>query len=170
MAAHANQSSDATIYQIGSSLKNPIDMPNIRRFFFQYFTKNPLEGKKGNPVKVGKLVLLSNAAVLQMYMLIRFMLPIKILMLGSIATCQNFHDTYRKNKRKLELTMRLIELYKPYVFFSGKFDDGNSEQLRLTLRKSCKEMEMFNFDPKSIDWEDYIMNTHIPGLIKYVMK
>ncbi|XP_060668544.1 probable fatty acyl-CoA reductase 4 isoform X1 [Ziziphus jujuba] len=78
MAAHANQSSDATIYQIGSSLKNPIDMPNIRRFFFQYLTKNPLEGKKGNPVKVGKLVLLSNAAVLQMYMLIRFMLPIKV--------------------------------------------------------------------------------------------
>lgn len=26
----------------------------------------------------------------------------------------------------------------------------------------------YNFDPKYIDWEDYFMNIHIPGLLKYV--
>lgn len=30
-------------------------------------------------------------------------------------------------------------------------------------------MEVFNFDPASIDWADYIMYTHIPGLKKYVL-
>jgi fatty acyl-CoA reductase len=29
---------------------------------------------------------------------------------------------------------------------------------------------MFYFDPKMIDWEDYFMNTHIPGIVKYSFK
>lgn len=32
------------------------------------------------------------------------------------------------------------------------------------------EVGRLNFDPKNIDWTDYMMNTHIPGLVKYAMK
>ncbi|KAF4385471.1 hypothetical protein G4B88_005803 [Cannabis sativa] len=35
--------------------------------------------------------------------------------------------------------------------------------------RNLELMEAFNFDHNSIDWEDYIINTHIPGLIKYVI-
>ncbi|MED6106832.1 hypothetical protein PIB30_008219 [Stylosanthes scabra] len=31
-------------------------------------------------------------------------------------------------------------------------------------------MNLFEFDPKVIDWEDYFMNIHIPGIIKYVSR
>ncbi|KAK9999548.1 hypothetical protein SO802_019151, partial [Lithocarpus litseifolius] len=59
--------------------------------------------------------------------------------------------------------------------FSGwiegvSFDDSNTEKLRVTIRENDVDMHLFNFDTKCIDWEDYIMNTHIPGLIKYSMK
>jgi fatty acyl-CoA reductase len=29
---------------------------------------------------------------------------------------------------------------------------------------------MFNFDPKSIEWDDYFYRIHIPGVLKYVCK
>ena len=32
------------------------------------------------------------------------------------------------------------------------------------------DLDEFNFDAKAIDWEDYIMNIHIPGLSKHVIK
>ena len=46
----------------------------------------------------------------------------------------------------------------------------NAEKLRIASRETCLEADVFDFDPLSIDWEDYMMNAHIPGLVKYVMK
>jgi fatty acyl-CoA reductase len=46
----------------------------------------------------------------------------------------------------------------------------NAEKLRIASRETCPEANDFDFDPISIDWEDYMMNVHIPGLVKYVIK
>lgn len=48
----------------------------------------------------------------------------------------------------------------------------NTEKLRVALNESSWEADadLFYFDPKCIDWEDYFMNTHIPGIVKYVFK
>ena len=51
-----------------------------------------------------------------------------------------------------------------------RFDDLNTEKLRMAARQSRTEIDLFYFDPKEIDWEDYFMNTHIPGLVKYIFK
>lgn len=29
------------------------------------------------------------------------------------------------------------------------------------------EKEIFNFDPKCIDWEDYLLNNYIPAIVRY---
>ncbi|KAI9195535.1 hypothetical protein LWI28_015841 [Acer negundo] len=81
-------------------------------------------------------------------------------------------DIYTNSDRKIKLVMRLAELYKPYMFFQGIFDNTNMEKLGSTMKKSeaHDEVDVFNFDPECIDWEDYIINTHIPGLIRYVIK
>lgn len=40
----------------------------------------------------------------------------------------------------------------------------------MAMKESGKEVDAFNFDPKDIDWEDYIINIHIPGLLRYALK
>ncbi|CAI0628128.1 unnamed protein product [Linum tenue] len=53
------------------------------------------------------------------------------------------------------------------------FDDTNLEELRKrTSEKGLYEVDgvELNMDTRSINWEDYIMNVHIPGLVKFVMK
>lgn len=56
-----------------------------------------------------------------------------------------------------------------FFIFYFSFDDTNTENLR-RVTKSLKENEELNFDPTSIDWTNYMMNTHIPSILKYAMK
>ncbi|XP_072080841.1 probable fatty acyl-CoA reductase 4 [Arachis hypogaea] len=65
---------------------------------------------------------------------------------------------------------RTMNLYRPYGLFEGIFDDENTEKLRIAIKGVGKMDKEYNFDPKSIDWKDYLMNVHFPGLIKYTMQ
>lgn len=40
----------------------------------------------------------------------------------------------------------------------------------MAVRESGADADVFYFDPKTIDWEEYIMNAHMPGVVKYVFK
>jgi len=51
-----------------------------------------------------------------------------------------------------------------YIF---SYDDQNTEKLRIAANDRGVESEVFYFDPKAFDWEDYLINIHIPGLVKY---
>lgn len=66
----------------------------------------------------------------------------------------------------LKLCIDTNSVWKCYIC---SFDDTNTEELRRVTRDRFIEAESFNFDPTSIDWEDYIMNTHIPGFLKHVL-
>ncbi|KAH9292348.1 hypothetical protein KI387_042467 [Taxus chinensis] len=80
--------------------------------------------------------------------------------------CQYFADRYNRLLRKFNFVMYLAELYKPYVFFEGRFDNFNTEQLYVELSES--EKEIFEFDVKRICWRDYLVDIHIPGMMKFV--
>ncbi|KAK4739654.1 hypothetical protein R3W88_003351 [Solanum pinnatisectum] len=50
---------------------------------------------------------------------------------------------------------------------SLSFDDTNAEMLRMATRESNAN-DTFNFDPTTIQWDKYLKETHIPGLVKYI--
>ncbi|GMN61092.1 hypothetical protein TIFTF001_030178 [Ficus carica] len=170
MAAHANQPCDNIIYQVGSSVRNPMRYRNLQDFGFRYFTKKPLINKDGKPVKVRKVLVLGDMASFQRYMAVRYLLFLKGLEWVNTAFCQYFQGMYLDLNRKIKFVMRLVELYRPYLFFKGVFDDLNTERLRLAAKESGIETDIFYFDPKLINWEEYFLNIHIPGVIKYVLK
>ncbi|KAJ4958802.1 hypothetical protein NE237_025913 [Protea cynaroides] len=169
MVAHANQDGEF-IYQVGSSLRNPAKFTLFQDYGYQYFSKHPWIGKDGKPIKVGKVSVFNTMDSFHKYMAIRYMLPLKVLKLLNVASCQYFQSTYSNFSRKINFVMRLVELYKPYLFFRGVFDDLNLEKLRMAMKDNASEANMFCFDPKCVDWDDYFLNIHLPGLIKYVFK
>ncbi|RDX61886.1 Fatty acyl-CoA reductase 3, partial [Mucuna pruriens] len=167
--AQANQPCDI-IYHVGSSVINPVRYLNLHDYSLRYFTEKPWINKDGKPVKVRKITMLSNMASFRKYMYIRYLLPLKGLELVNAASCQYFQAMCLDFNRKILTVMRLVELYKPYLFFNGVFDNMNTEKLLSTARQGGVETELFYFDPRIIDWEDYFMNIHIPGLVKYAFK
>ncbi|KAE8037460.1 hypothetical protein FH972_010047 [Carpinus fangiana] len=170
IVAHANHQPCDIIYQVGSSVRNPLRNINLQDFGFRYFTQKPWINKDGKPVKVGKMLVLSSMDSFRRYMAIRYLFLLKGLGLVNAAFCRYFQRTYHDLNRKINFAMRLVELYEPYLFFQGVFDDINSEKLRMAVRESAVDADMFYFDPKSVDWEDYMINAHLPGVVKYVFK
>ncbi|KAB1227271.1 Fatty acyl-CoA reductase 3 [Morella rubra] len=169
MAAHANQPSDA-IYQVGSSARNPTTNRILQEASFRYFSQKPWIDRDGHPVKVRKALVLGDMKSFRRYMAIRYLLLLKGLKLANVALCQYFRGRYLNLRRKINIVMRLVDLYKPYLFFKGVFDDMNTEKLRMAVREGGTEADVFYFDPKCLDWEDYFLNTHLPGIVKYVLK
>ncbi|OIW20697.1 hypothetical protein TanjilG_21030 [Lupinus angustifolius] len=52
----------------------------------------------------------------------------------------------------------------------NKFDDQNAEKLRIATKGVQGMNEEFNFDPRDVNWKDYMMNIHLPGLVKYSIR
>ncbi|KAH7835206.1 hypothetical protein Vadar_023828 [Vaccinium darrowii] len=171
MAANANQASDdVVIYQVGSSVSNPIRLNSIQDYSQIYFKKHPWIGRDGKAVKVGNITWLSSMASFHRYMAIRYLLPLKVLRLANTTFCHLFEGKYSYLRKKIKFVMRMVELYEPYLFFNRMYDDINTENLRVSAREGGIKTDAFYFDPKIINWEDYFMNVHIPGLVNYVIK
>ncbi|XP_009781717.1 alcohol-forming fatty acyl-CoA reductase-like [Nicotiana tabacum] len=171
MVAHADQRGSETIYQVGSSVSNPLEITNLKEYGFNYFRKYPWINKvDGKPIIVGQVTMLSTMDSFRKYMAFHYLLPLKGLEIVNTACCQYFQGKYLELYRKIKFVMRLIDLYGPYLFFKSIFDDLNTEKLRIAARDSGVDADVFYFDPKTINWEDYFMKIHLPGVVRYVFK
>ncbi|CAH9094084.1 unnamed protein product [Cuscuta epithymum] len=168
MVAHANQQGTESIYHIGSSVSNPMRYKVLQDLGYRFFTKHPCIGKDGKPILVGKVTVLGSMDSFRRYMAIHYLIPLKGLEIVNIACCQYFHSIYNEMHRKIKTVMRLVNLYQPYLFFKGVYDDINTEKLRGAAIEGGIETDVFYFDPKVVNWDDYFIKTHIPGLMKYV--
>nr|WDA53427.1 alcohol-forming fatty acyl-CoA reductase [Erycina pusilla] len=164
--AHSNQQ-DEFIYHIGSSIRNPVKYTILEQCGYRYFSKNPLVDKNGRKICTGKFFMFRKLATFRIFLLLRYWLPLEMLRWVNILFCFLFSKKYNELNRKYKFLMRLIDLYIPYSFFKGCFDDMNLERLRMATKKYL-DNHIFYFDPKNVDWDEYFYNIHIPGLVKYV--
>ncbi|KAL4295661.1 hypothetical protein GQ457_12G027500 [Hibiscus cannabinus] len=164
-----HQYSQETIYHVSSSLQNPMKISDFRKFMHSYFIKNPWIDRNGQSVKVGKEMVISRADLFSLSMKVKYVLPLKVLYLVNILSAQRLKKVYTKHDRKIKFVIRLAELYKPYECFSlpNSFDGRNLEKLEKVAEERGIEVAEFDFNSKNIDWGDYIMNIHIPGLLKH---
>ncbi|XP_010514782.1 PREDICTED: probable fatty acyl-CoA reductase 5 [Camelina sativa] len=173
-ATHAGGSGVHMVYHVGSSHQNPVTFGEIHEIAVRYFTKNPLRSRStGSLITVSKLRFLSTMGLFSLYMTLRYKLPLQLLKLIDIIYPWRKGDKYGDKNRKIELVMRLVELYEPYVLFKGIFDDRNTKSLCANQKEEesqNSEKMMFDFDPKVINWGDYLTSIHIPGLITHVLK
>ncbi|AES88362.2 putative alcohol-forming fatty acyl-CoA reductase [Medicago truncatula] len=158
------------IYHVSSSLRNPLKISDVHNISHQYFKKTPCLDEDGKPIVISKGIALKSMAAFNIYTETRYVLPLEVLNLVNKLICHSFQDVYDDNYKKIRIVKRLAKLYKPYVFFKAVFDDTNTENLRRETMSYNMENGMLEFDPISINWTNYMMNTHIPGLVKYAMK
>ncbi|XP_027911721.1 alcohol-forming fatty acyl-CoA reductase-like [Vigna unguiculata] len=173
LEACSKSCSKTLIYHIGSSLRNPFRISDLEDLAHQYFTKHPLTDMFGKPVACSKKVSwMSSVSSFHRYINIRYMLPLKGLNVMNKVCCYSHEAFYSESKLKVKKMMGIMRLYKPYLLFEGIFDDKNAENLRMTKMKAKDDDDVgrFNFDPTTIDWTHYVLNAHIPGLVKYGVK
>ncbi|MQL76106.1 hypothetical protein Taro_008492 [Colocasia esculenta] len=170
VAAHANQQCEF-IYHVGSSVSNPVTYGTFKDCGYHYFLENPRVRKDGKIIKTKELPVFTTMASFRSYMTFRYWLPLEGLRLVNAALCGLFSKLYNELSRKYRFVMHLVDLYEPYAFFKGRFDDLNLLRLRgLSLAEEGDEGKLFNFDLKTVDWNYYFIRVHFPGVLKYVLK
>nr|GEY63161.1 gland-specific fatty acyl-CoA reductase 1 [Tanacetum cinerariifolium] len=164
IVAHANQTSCETIYHVGSSVSNPVQFATIQQCCYLYFTEHPWIEKDGKAVIVGEVKVLKSMTSFHRYIALRYLLPLQVLQFVNLISCQAFAGTYKNLKRKITFVLRLVDLYKPYLFPKSFYDDLNTERLRKAVRENGNEENIFYFDPRTVNWADYFQKIHIPGV------
>ncbi|KAJ0986855.1 hypothetical protein J5N97_005211 [Dioscorea zingiberensis] len=156
------------IYHVGSSAKNIMRFHVIPDTSHKYFSMNPYSKKDGELVAVKKPLFLPTLSLFSMYMFARYKLPLQSLSLMAVLLCsQRLKRRYGKLNQIYKSCMQMAKAYSPYSLMFGRFDDTNTEMLR--RRMNNKDQELFYFDPKCINWDQFMMEIHIPGVIKYGM-
>ncbi|XP_031504990.1 fatty acyl-CoA reductase 3-like [Nymphaea colorata] len=169
MVAHSRQSA-SFIYHVGTSKQNPVRTSIIADCAYRYFSRSPLKGKDGKAISVRKPFLYTSMDDFKKYMNFYYNMPLQGLRLANLALFNIYGRLYADLTRKYNFIMYLAELYEPYVFFDGSFDDSNAEGLRMAMKAGgVEEAGLFDFDPKCINWEEYCMKVYYPGLVRYVM-
>lgn len=172
MARHgAIKKQEINVYQITSSVVNPLVFEDLSQLVSKHYDSQPCLDSKGNPIRVPPLKLFVSMDDFSSHLwkdsINRY----------GLAAAANLDTPNGKNlskkleimcKKSVEQAKYLANLYEPYTFYGGRFDNSNSEGLIEIM--SEEEKREFGFDVGSIDWNDYITNVHIPGLRKHVMK
>ncbi|KAI3870764.1 hypothetical protein MKW92_003148 [Papaver armeniacum] len=142
---------DVIIYHIGNSThRKPTRIVQLLEYAYEYFCENPWMGRDAD--KIVRPVFFPTMSDFREHIHNNYVVPMK--------------------EQKVQFAKRLAEVYGPYLLFKITFDTSATDLLRIWM-KACYgdgEADIFDFDPKHINWKDYMMNIHIPGLMNYVVK
>ncbi|KAJ7556581.1 hypothetical protein O6H91_05G088900 [Diphasiastrum complanatum] len=167
MAKHARQPG-LTVYQIGSSVVNPLIFERLVDLTYEHFRSHPFVDQNGVPIVTPKLRLFKDKISFRVFNYLNCELP------GRLGRYLPWSKKNISEKRRslfdsaAQQITHLIEIYSPYTFYKGRFDISNTKMLHSEL--SPAEKEAFGFEVSSIDWEHYMKNVHFPGLRKYVLR
>ncbi|XP_068645324.1 probable fatty acyl-CoA reductase 4 [Aristolochia californica] len=164
LAAHFHQSSEH-IYHLCSSLRNPPTCYKLGDWCHLYFSKHSLMGKDGKPIKVKKISFKNTMSSFNRFMNLHYKLPLQAFYIVNQATCHLFGDKYKKLNKKYNYAKRVALLYKPYILFKGRFDDSNSEWLRMA--SNIDSERKFHYGIQDMDWDSYFMNWDV---VKYLLR
>lgn len=118
-------SSDYHVYQIASSVANPLTLQNLFDMAYQYFGLNPCYDKKGNPIQIPVFKFFASLEDLISHM--------------ENCTTSNEMMSPRQEllKRKsMEHVKYLVNLYRPYTLFKGRYPSDFKTLLNFTKMSS----------------------------------
>nr|XP_024380705.1 fatty acyl-CoA reductase 2-like [Physcomitrium patens]PNR50630.1 hypothetical protein PHYPA_009816 [Physcomitrium patens] len=168
MTKHA-QNPGLQVYQVASSVVNPMTFELLADVALELFTKDPMIDRAGQPVKLQRMRFVQSMTAFNLYLWFVYQLPLKLSKI--LPWMKRGKSSARRElivKKTLEQFKYLAYIYKPYTFYAGRFGIENTESLSQEL--SEEELNMFAFNIRQIDWADYLSNVHIPGLRNYVLK
>jgi alcohol-forming fatty acyl-CoA reductase len=156
------------ITQIASGGINPLKYRVLVDSVTSWFTRHPLYDKKGQPIVVpewrfpgrgrvqkqltqAKSVLTKSERVLQT-------LPLR----GKQA---EFTAQLEEKRIDVERALEYVELYGLYTECEAIYQVDNLIAMWETL--SPEDQREFNFDPRSVNWIEYVTEIHLPSIIQH---
>ncbi|KAG5584056.1 hypothetical protein H5410_044490, partial [Solanum commersonii] len=159
MAKHGNlQNPQLSVYHVASSSINPVSFSQIFDYSYDFFQLFPFVNSKGDKYEVKKMKFFDKISDFENYIWEVLSKQHEVQDGKELTKIQ-----IRFIKKKVEYLKNFSKLYEPYLF-----DNGNVRKLMGDM--SEEEKRSFEIDVTKINWKNYIENTHIPGVQKYVLE
>lgn len=155
------------VYHCASSGRNPLSLDKLARALGRAFQKRPMSDENGRPIRLGPLRLIDRETFVRRWTLKRR----RVARLQRLISLLGIRGRrYRKLSgilREVDQLIYFAEIYSPYTHFDGRFNDDALIAAAQGLHPS--DRTEFPFDPGRIDWDDFVINRHVPGLRSYVL-
>ncbi|KAK4591650.1 hypothetical protein RGQ29_016186 [Quercus rubra] len=158
---------ELNVYHVGSSAVNPLLFHDLFKFSCDHFTCSPLMDSKGKNICIKGMKFFSSMDNFSSYISDEIAQR-SGLMDAAITDSKLRGKLAIKCKKIVEHVVHLAKIYEPYTVDRGRFDNRNTQKLMEGM--SLEEMRDFGHNVGCINWENYILNVHIPGFRRHVLK
>jgi fatty acyl-CoA reductase len=149
------------VYQIGSSAQNPLSLERLAQGVAEGFARWPARDREGRRLTPNSCKWVSVPEFKRkLYRQIR-----QARLMRDLDTRIGLKERARRANQKLRVFERcrvLADLYSFYTTHSPRFSNTNVQALYDAMTPT--DRERFPFDVTKIDWWEYIVERHIPGL------
>ena len=157
--------SEVAVYHCASSGRNPLRLGEMTGYAEEAFRKRPMNDERGRPIKLSRIACYDRAVFLERWERRRKYFAFLRRVFNAIGL-------KGKRSRKLAGTLRQIDqliyfakIYAPYTQLDCRFADEALQAVPL----HPKDVEEFRFDCRGMDWHEYLVDRHLPGLRSYVL-
>lgn len=155
------------VYQVGSSAGNTMLVSEFVRYLEEGFQRRPMLDDNGRPIRVGSFGIVDlesyhHKCDRQLARAVRYR-----------EWLTRWNVSPQKRRRISSTIVRIEQLkyfasiYSPYTHLDCRFLDGRLRALADSLHP--EDRKAFPFDVAAIDWREYVVNRHVPGLRKFVL-
>ncbi len=162
------KSDEVALYQSASSGRHPLNIDHLCRMLTHAFLTRPMNDDAGKPIRVSTLRLVGVDSFTKK-------LEGKQKSVNRLRKfLERFHSARVKVRRLSSLSRQIEQLiyfskiYAPYTHLDGRFADDALHKRFESLHPD--DRDEFNFDVTRIDWDDYVVNRHVPGVRSFVLR
>lgn len=155
------------VYQCASSGSNPCLVGDMVTPLRRAYVKRPMYSDDGKPISVRNMVLVDRQRFIARWKKRRQNLEWLQKVYQSVGIKGRRVRRLSAQARQIEQVIYFAKIYSPYTNLDCRFMEDNLREVRESLHPD--DREVFPFDPKVIDWADYLINRHVPGIRSFVL-
>ncbi|KAM3341392.1 fatty acyl-CoA reductase 2, chloroplastic-like [Capsicum galapagoense] len=155
------------VYHLATSFVNPFSLHKLFDNCYEYFTSFPLPfvNSKGDKIEVNEMKYFDKLSEFSNYTMEVLFKQHRV---QDLSDEKELLKIQMRLKRKMEFLNNFSKTYEPYSTYKGWFHNGNMKNLLEEM--SEEERGSFEIDASKINWGDYFLEIHIPGLKKHVLE
>ena len=168
IAVAATGPSAPRITQVASGGVNPLKYQAMVDNIRDWFTEHPLYDAEGQPIVVPEWKFPARGKVQQQLKRAKTLATKAeqaLQMLPLRGTQASWAAKLEERKIDIDRAYEYVQLYGLYTECEALYQVDNL--LAMWEQQSPADKEAFNFDPRSVDWTQYITTIHLPSIVKH---
>ncbi len=158
---------DLCVYQSASSDRNPLMIPGVMRGIEDAFRRRPMLDDEGQPIRPAKLEAVPLEPFVKRWNRKREIVARIQKWMIRFGLKGRRYRKFSAVARQIDQLIYFAKIYSPYTHLDCRFSEDNLRAVADSLHPD--DRKEFPFDPTVIDWHDYLVNRHIPGLRRFVL-